>query len=159
ERRLVIVVRADPVICGHSGEARNLAEAALEEGFTDVRILTWQLSALRASGLPLKPEHSIQPYSSGIHVERPDPVGDYRVVDGGLSAGMKGRLIELISDGVETVVMSMYLLPHTNIVTEAVAAATAAGLRANVTTVGEAVGSDITNAVRSCLDEGRYGPA
>ena len=27
-RRLVIVVRADPVICGHSGEARNLAEAA-----------------------------------------------------------------------------------------------------------------------------------
>jgi len=28
ERRLVIVVRADPVICGHSGEARNLAEAA-----------------------------------------------------------------------------------------------------------------------------------
>ena len=29
-RRLVIVVRADPVICGHSGEARNLAEAALQ---------------------------------------------------------------------------------------------------------------------------------
>ena len=26
-RRLVIAVRADPVICGHSGEARNLAEA------------------------------------------------------------------------------------------------------------------------------------
>ena len=29
QRRLVIVVRADPVICGHSGEARNLAEVAL----------------------------------------------------------------------------------------------------------------------------------
>ena len=28
DRRLVIVVRADPVICGHSGEARNLAEVA-----------------------------------------------------------------------------------------------------------------------------------
>ena len=31
QRRLVIVVRADPVICGHSGEARNLAEVALTE--------------------------------------------------------------------------------------------------------------------------------
>ncbi len=31
-RRLVIVVRADPVICGHSGEARNLAEVALTRG-------------------------------------------------------------------------------------------------------------------------------
>ncbi len=34
-RRLVIVVRADPVICGHSGEARNLAEVALTRGFDD----------------------------------------------------------------------------------------------------------------------------
>jgi hypothetical protein len=42
-RRLVIVVRADPVICGHSGEARNLAEAALLRGFDDVRIVTWPL--------------------------------------------------------------------------------------------------------------------
>jgi hypothetical protein len=42
-RRLVIVVRADPVICGHSGEARNLAEAALQRGFTEVRILSWPL--------------------------------------------------------------------------------------------------------------------
>ena len=51
-RRLVIVVRADPVICGHSGEARNLAEVALQRGFTDVRIVTWPLDLLAASGLP-----------------------------------------------------------------------------------------------------------
>ena len=45
-RRMVIVVRADPVICGHSGEARNLAEVALQRGFTDVRIVTWPLDLL-----------------------------------------------------------------------------------------------------------------
>ena len=55
QRRLVIVVRADPVICGHSGEARNLAEVALQRGFTDVRIITWPLDLLATSGLPLKP--------------------------------------------------------------------------------------------------------
>ena len=54
-RRLVIVVRADPVICGHSGEARNLAEVALRRGFTDVRLLTWPIPVLQAVGLPLKP--------------------------------------------------------------------------------------------------------
>ena len=54
-RRLVIVVRADPVICGHSGEARNLAEAALDRGFDDVRIVTWPIDVLQRSGLPLKP--------------------------------------------------------------------------------------------------------
>ena len=46
QRRLVIVVRADPVICGHSGEARNLAEVALQRDFTDVRIITWPLDLL-----------------------------------------------------------------------------------------------------------------
>src|SRR5690606_15286149 len=108
ERRLIIVVRADPVICGHAGEARNLAEAAVKEGFTDVRILTWQLSAVRDAGLPLKPEASLLPYSPGIIVERPEAVGDYRVIDGGLTTAMKGRLIELLSDGKETIVISMY---------------------------------------------------
>ena len=44
--RLVIVVRADPVICGHSGEARNLAEVALRRGFDDVRIVTWPIDTL-----------------------------------------------------------------------------------------------------------------
>ena len=50
-RRLVIVVRADPVICGHSGEARNLAEVALTRGFDDVRLLTWPI-ADAAGGRP-----------------------------------------------------------------------------------------------------------
>ena len=60
-RRLVIVVRADPVICGHSGEARNLAEVALQRGFTDVRIITWPLDLLDASCLPLKPLDGVLP--------------------------------------------------------------------------------------------------
>jgi hypothetical protein len=76
-RRLVIVVRADPVICGHSGEARNLAEAALTRGFTEVRIVTWPIARLVETGLPLKPLDGIAPYSEGIVVERPEPVGDY----------------------------------------------------------------------------------
>ena len=75
-RRLVIVVRADPVICGHSGEARNLAEAALTHGFDDVRIVTWPMPALLAAALPLKPLESVLPYSPGSTVERPEPVGD-----------------------------------------------------------------------------------
>src|SRR5690606_1380307 len=62
-RRLVIVVRADPVICGHSGEARNLAEAALSRGFDEVRILSWPLDLLERAGLPLKPYDTILPYS------------------------------------------------------------------------------------------------
>ena len=49
--RLVIVARADPVICGHSVEARNLAEAALDRGFDEVRIITWPIDLLQASGL------------------------------------------------------------------------------------------------------------
>src|ERR1044071_698004 len=91
-RRLVIVVRADPVICGHSGEARNLAEVALQRGFDDVRLLTWPISALEAAGLPLKPLDRLLPYSPGITVERPEPVGDYRVPDGRFVAGLTGRL-------------------------------------------------------------------
>src|SRR6476619_709928 len=103
-RRLVIVVRADSVICGHSGEARNLAEAALTRGFDDVRIITWPLEALGA--LPLKPLASVLAYSDGITVERPAPVGNYKVPDGRYTAGMVGRLVELFCDGVPTVCMS-----------------------------------------------------
>ena len=49
-RLLVIVVRADPVICGHSGEARNLAEAAIQRGLGQVfRGRTVVVSANRVS--------------------------------------------------------------------------------------------------------------
>ena len=158
-RRLVIVVRADPVICGHSGEARNLAEAALARGFTEVRIISWPIPKLIESGLPLKPLDGIAPYSDGIIVERPEPVGDYKVPDGRYLAGLTGRLVELFTDGVPTLAMSLYLSPHTVAVTDAVRAAEATGLPVNVTTIAEAVGSDITNVVRSCVEENRFGAA
>ena len=158
-RRLVIVVRADPVICGHSGEARNLAEVALTRGFDDVRIVTWQLDTLRTAGLPLKPLDAVSPYSDGITVERPAAVGDYKVPDGRFTGGMTGRLIELFTDGVPTVCMSLYLAPHATIVAEARNAAAATGLTMQLSTIAEAVGSDITNVVRSCVESGRFGAA
>jgi len=157
-RRLVLVVRADPVICGHSGEARCLAEVALTRGFDDVRIVTWPLDALEAARLPLKPLDGVLPYSPGITVERPAPVGDYRVPDGRYLSGLIGRLIELFSDGVPTVAMSLYLSPHAIAVHEAVQVARQLG-PARVTTIAEAVGSDITNVVRECVNTGRFGAA
>jgi glycosyltransferase involved in cell wall biosynthesis len=159
QRRLVIVVRADPVICGHSGEARNLAEVALTRGFDDVRLLTWPIATLQAAGLPLKPLDRLLPYSPGITVERPEPVGDYRVPDGRHLAGLTGRLVELLSEPVPTTCLSMYLAPHTTVVTEAVTAARAAGFAPDVRTVAKAVGSDVTNVIRNCLREGRFGAA
>ena len=159
ERRLVIVVRADPVICGHSGEARNLAEVALDRGFTEVRIVTWPLDLLMTSGLPLKPLDGVLPYSKGIEVERPEPVGDYKVPDGRHLAGMTGRLVELFTDGVPTVCMSLYLSPHTLAVCDALRVARATGLPVPVATIAEAVGSDVTNVVRSCAGDGRFGAA
>ncbi|HWJ54479.1 MAG TPA: glycosyl transferase family 1, partial [Propionibacteriaceae bacterium] len=158
-RRLVLVVRADPVICGHSGEARNLAEAALHRGFSEVRIVTWPLDLLERSGLPLKPLEGVLPYSEGIEVERPAPVGDYKVPDGRHLAGLTGRLVELFTDGVPTVAMSLYLSPHTLAVSDAVRVARQTGLPVHVTTIAEAVGSDVTNVIRSCLSTGRFGAA
>lgn len=158
-RRLVIVVRADPVICGHSGEARNLAEAALQRGFDDVRIVTWPIDRLQESGLPLKPLDEISPYSPGIVVERPAPVGDYKVPDGRYVAGIVGRLVELFTDGVPTVCLSLYLSPHTLAVADALRVAESTGLPVNVVTIAEAVGSDITNVVRAAVAEDRFGAA
>ncbi len=157
--RLVIVNRADPVICGHSVEGRNLAEAALTRGFDEVRIVTWPIERLEAAGLPLKPLDSVLPYSPGIIVERPEPVGDYKVPDGRYLAGITGRLVELFTDGVPTVALSLYLSPHTIAVADAVRAAWGTGLPVNVTTIAEAVGSDVTNVVRSAVQEGRLGAA
>ena len=158
-RRLVIVVRADPVICGHSGEARNLAEAALTRGFTEVRIVTWPVDRLVAAGLPLKPMEGVLPYSKGIEVERPEPVGDYRVPDGRYLAGLVGRLVELFTAGVPTVAMSLYLSPHATAVSEALRVARETGLPVDVTTIAEAVGSDVTDVVRSSVAAGRFGAA
>jgi glycosyltransferase involved in cell wall biosynthesis len=158
-RRLVIVVRADPVICGHSGEARNLAEVALRRGFTDVRLLTWPIPVLQAVGLPLKPLDRILPYSKGITVERPEPVGDYRVPDGRYLAGLTGRLVELLLEPVPTTCLSLYLAPHDTVVRDAVDAVRAAGFNPDVRTMAKAVGSDVTNVIRNCLEQGRFGAA
>ena len=158
-RRLVLVVRADPVICGHSVEARNLAEAALHRGFDDVRIVTWPVDRLVETGLPLKRLDGVMPYSDGITVERPEPVGDYRVPDGRYLGGMVGRLVELFTDGVPTVCMSLYITPHATAVAEALRVARLTGLPVNVTTIAEAVGSDITNVVRTCVAQDRFGAA
>ncbi|MFC7529969.1 glycosyltransferase [Actinoplanes sp. GCM10030250] len=158
-RRLVIAVRADPVICGHSGEARNLAEVALTRGFDDVRLLTWPIPALQSAGLPLKPLDRLLPYSPGITVERPEAVGDYRVPDGRHLAGLTGRLVELLAEPVPTVCLSMYLVPHTQVINDAVTAARAAGFDPQVRTIAKAVGSDVTNVIRNCLREGRFGAA
>ncbi|HMR49138.1 MAG TPA: glycosyltransferase [Arachnia sp.] len=158
-RRLIIVNRADPVICGHSVEGRNLAEVALTRGFDDVRIVTWPLAKLETSGLPLKPLNTVLPYSPGIHVERPEPVGDYKVPDGRYLAGITGRLIELLSDGTPTIVISLYLSPHTLAVDDAVRVARTMGGPVRVTTIAEAVGSDITNIVRTSLDQDAFGAA
>jgi glycosyltransferase involved in cell wall biosynthesis len=155
----VIVARADPVICGHSGETRNLAEAALDRGFDEVRIITWPIDRLEQTGLPLKPLDRVLPYRDGIIVERPEPVGDYKVPDGRYLAGLTGRLVELFTDGVETVCMSLYLSPHAIAVADAVRVARDTGLPVNVTTVAEAVGSDVTNVVRSCIERGLLGAA
>lgn len=158
-RRLVVVVRADPVICGHSGEARNLAEAALHRGFDEVRIVTWPMDVLERSGLPLKPLDRVTPYSPGIIVERPEPVGDYKVPDGRWLAGLTGRLVELFTDGVPTVAVSLYLSPHAVAVADAARIARSTGLPCRVTTVAEAVGSDVTNVVRACVEQDRFGAA
>jgi glycosyltransferase involved in cell wall biosynthesis len=158
-RRLVIVVRADPVICGHSGEARNLAEAALDRGFDEVRIVTWPIERLQQAGLPLKPLDQVLAYRDGIVVERPAPVGDYKVVDGRWLAGLTGRLVELFTDGVPTVAVSLYLSPHAVAVADALRIARATGLPVNVTTIAEAVGSDVTNVVRACVEQDRFGAA
>jgi glycosyltransferase involved in cell wall biosynthesis len=101
----------------------------------------------------------VLPYSEGIVVERPAPVGDYKVVDGRYIGGLVGRLVELFTDGVPTVAMSLYLSPHTTAVTDAVEVARRTGLPVNVATIAEAVGSDVTNVVRQCVQEGRFGAA
>ena len=158
-KRLVIVVRADPVICGHSGEARNLAEVALTRGYDDVRIVTWTIPALQASGLPLKPLDAVLPYSPGITVERPEPVGDYRMPDGRHLGGLVGRLVELFTEDVPTTAMSLYLTPHDTVIADAARIARATGMAAPLVTIAEAVGSDVTNVVNSAVEQGKFGAA
>lgn len=156
----VFLVRADPIICGHSTEARNLAEAALKAGIENVHIVSYPLDILEASGLPLKPLETISPYSEGITIDRPEPMGDYKVLDSRLTLGIGGHLVDLLHKlPGRTMVMDLYLVPHGMMVMNAVNSFKGCGTDASVFTVGEAVGSDITNVVGNALTEGRLGAA
>ena len=157
---LIILVRADPIICGHSTEARNLAEAALTQGIKNIHIVSYPLGVLEESDLPLKPIETITPYSPGIRVDRPSPLGDYKVLDGRISLGISGHIVDLLHQLEEkTIVMDLYLVPHGTMVMEAVRSFQKSGLTTQVSTIGEAVGSDITNVVGNALLEDRLGAA
>jgi len=158
---LVIVVRADPIICGHSTEGRNLAEAALRDGYEPF-IVTWCEDLLAGSGLPLKPANKIEPYSPGITVLRPDAVGNYKILDGRYNLGMTSAIVEIARQdpSMELTIMCLYLQPHATIVLDAVDAIRGAwGDSFNVTTIAEAVGSDITNVLANAMRDRNFGAA
>ncbi len=159
-QKAVFLVRADPIICGHSTEARNLAEAAIEAGIGEAHIVSYPLDLLMESSLPLKPLDTISPYSAGIHIDRPEPLGDYKVLDGRVSLGISGHIADLLhkTPG-RTLLMDLYLMPHGPMVMQAVNSFRQCGSRSSVFTVGEAVGSDITNVVSNAVAEGRLGAA
>ena len=157
---LVILVRADPIICGHSTEARNLAEAAIAQGISNVHIVSYPLDILHASSLPLKPVESISAYSSGISVDRPAPVGDYKVLDGKIALGISGQIVDLLTHFKgKTAIMDLYLVPHGFMVLEATRSFHHSSFQPSLITIGEAVGSDITNVVGNALKENKLGAA
>ncbi|MEO0587297.1 MAG: glycosyltransferase family 4 protein [Planctomycetota bacterium] len=159
-RNVIILVRADPIICGHSTEARNLAEAAHAAGVEKIHIVSYPIDVLQRSELPLKPLASVQSYSQGISVDRPEPVGDYKVLDGRLGYAISGHLIDLLHrcQG-HTLVMDLYIIPHGMMVMNAVRSFEHFGKQQPVSTVAEAVGSDITNVVNAALQSGEIGTA
>lgn len=157
---LILVVRADPIICGHSTEARNLAEAAIEAGFQSAHIVSYPIETLENSGLPLKPLKTISEYSPGIEVHRPAPIGDYKVLDGRLGYAISGQLVDLLHDlPGKTLLMDLYLVPHGQMVMNAVDSFKKLRTNPEVSTIGEAVGSDITNVVTNALAAGQTGAA
>ena len=157
---LILVVRADPIICGHSTEARNLAEAAIESGFRSAHIVSYPIETLQESDLPLKPLDTISPYSPGIHVHRPKPIGDYKVLDGRLGYAISGQLVDLLHElPGKTLLMDLYLVPHGQMVMNAVESFRQLRADPKVATIGEAVGSDITNVVTNALAAGQTGAA
>tara|TARA_R110002096_G_scaffold119925_6_gene259919 strand:+ start:2834 stop:4162 length:1329 start_codon:yes stop_codon:yes gene_type:complete len=159
-QNLILVVRADPIICGHSTEARNLAEAAIARGFASVHIVSYPIETLLESQLPLKPLDTISPYSPGIEVDRPEPIGDYKVLDGRLGYAISGQLVDLMHQlPGKTLIMDLYLVPHGQMVLNAVDSFKGLKKNPDVITIGEAVGSDITNVVTNALASGQVGAA
>ena len=79
--------------------------------------------------------------------------------DGRYLAGITGRLVELFTDGVPTSGHVAVPEPAHHRRRRRRARGRATGLPVNVTTIAEAVGSDVTNVVRSCVEEDRFGAA
>jgi len=159
-KNLIIIVRADPIICGHSTEARNLAEAAKDAGYENVHIISYPIDILEKSGLPLKPLDSILPYTRGIQVDRPNEVGGYKVLDGRLSYAISGHIVDLLHRfSGRTAIMDLYLVPHGQMAMNAVHSFQQTDLFKDVVTIGEAVGSDITNVVKNAIHENSFGAA
>ena len=157
---LIILSRADPIICGHSTETRNLAEAAIQSGVQHVDIVSYPLDVLESSDLPLKPMTSVESYSQGITVWRPAPVGDYKVLDGRLSYAISGQIIDLMAcRSGRTAIMNLYLVPHGQMVLQAVHAIRRFRETLLPRTIAEAVGSDITNVVSNALSTTQFGAA
>lgn len=157
---LIILSRADPIICGHSTETRNLADAAIASGVARVHVVSYPLDVLEESELPLKPRESVAAYGPGIEVDRPDPVGDYKLLDGRLGYGISGHLVDLLVrlPG-RTAVMNLYIVPHGQMVMQAVETYRHMTGGKVPATIAEAVGSDITNVVGNAVATGRYGAA
>lgn len=159
-KNLIIIVRADPIICGHSTEARNLAEAAKDAGYENVHIVSYPIDILEKSGLPLKPLDSIQPYTRGIQVDRPNEVGGYKVLDGRLSYAISGHIVDLLHRfSGRTALMDLYLVPHGQMAINAIQSFHQTDLFKDVVTIGEAVGSDITNVVKNAVHQNCFGAA
>lgn len=76
--------------------------------------------------------------------------------------GMSGLIIDLLQhfEG-PTLVMDLYLVPHGRIVMDAVRAVRrmpgGKGGKKEITTIAEAVGSDLTSQVSVCLAKGKQG--
>src|SRR3954464_7440434 len=72
---------------------------------------------------------------------------------------MVGLSIEIFSEDVPTICLILYLMPHAGVVMHNLKICRSMGLRPRVTTVAEAVGSDLTSVVRSCVEQERFGAA
>lgn len=124
--------------------------------------MTWHEDILAISTLPLKPQHEIEPYSAGITVLRPSAVGNYKLLDGRYNMGMVAAIVDIArSDpSMKMTLMCLYLQPHAQICLDAVDAIRGAwGDNFDITTVAEAVGSDVTNILSNALKDGNFGAA
>jgi len=160
ERHFICVAYADPILCGHATEARNLCAAAIAAGWRSAQILTYPESAFAGSGVALKPAAGIAPYADGVQVHRPAPMGDYKVLDGRYTHGMSAALIDLCA-GLrgEVLILGLSLLPHAQLVQAALPSIRRINPGLAVVSACKAVGSDVTNVLRNAAVSGSCGAA